>query len=152
MDLTVVVQFCTTTVFVRHDAELYKDSLFHRHPRLLRRFAIKTVKRTATRRSAYISILVFALLAGCAAGPKYRPPATELQPLHNAAAIASRIPAAAALRLRDLAPYIRIPILHKLLMYTCRATGRWRSREWQCLHEWTAKVWKARATTRTCCR
>ena len=69
---------------------------FSRHPRLLRRFAIKTAKRTATRPFASGSILAFALLAGCAAGPKYRPPATELQPLHNAAAIASRVPAAGA--------------------------------------------------------
>jgi len=69
---------------------------FSRHPRLLRRFAIKTVKRTATRPSASISILAFALLAGCAAGPKYRPSSAELQPFHNAAAIASRIPAAGA--------------------------------------------------------
>jgi NodT family efflux transporter outer membrane factor (OMF) lipoprotein len=69
---------------------------FSSHLRLLRGFAIKTVAKTAARPSASISILAFALLAGCAAGPKYRPPATELQPLHNAAAIAARLPAAGA--------------------------------------------------------
>ena len=66
---------------------------FSCHPQLLRGLATKAARTTA-KPAAYICISAFALLVGCAAGPKYRAPATQLQPFHNAPTIVSRVPAA----------------------------------------------------------
>ena len=66
---------------------------FSRHSQLLRGLATKAARTTA-KSAVYICISAFALLVGCAAGPKYRPPGTQLQPFHNAPAIVSRVPTA----------------------------------------------------------
>jgi NodT family efflux transporter outer membrane factor (OMF) lipoprotein len=63
---------------------------FSRHSQLLRGLATKAARTTA-RPAAYICISAFALLGGCAVGPKYRPPTTQLQPFHNAPVIASLV-------------------------------------------------------------
>ena len=48
-------------------------------------------------RVLYLGVLISAvLLTGCAVGPEYRPPSVQLQPFHNAPAIAGRAPDSSA--------------------------------------------------------
>lgn len=56
-------------------------------------------RKTVASAGYFLYAAMIGLLAGCTVGPKYRPPTTQLQPFHNAPAIASRIATEAPPRL-----------------------------------------------------